>query len=230
MPTSNTLLASLPAEDRARLQPHLRPVTLKPRQVVSTPQEPLRDVLFPEDGVISLTVVMRDGATVEIATIGREGVVGIESFLGSDVAWGETMLQVPGGDATALAVPAFHAELARRGALHAAVQRYAQGFTTLVMQSTACMALHAVQERCARWLLMTHDRMQRDEFQLSQEFLAMMLGSTRPTVNVVASTLQRAGFIRYSHGRITILDREGLEQSACECYGTVRGQFERLGL
>jgi CRP-like cAMP-binding protein len=110
------------------------------------------------------------------------------------------------------------------------VVRYWQGLLTLIMQSTACMALHPVQDRCSRWLLMAHDRVHRDEFDLSHEFLAMMLGATRPTVTVVAGSLQKAGFIRYKHGRITILDRKGLENSACECYSTVKGQFDRLGL
>jgi CRP-like cAMP-binding protein len=100
----------------------------------------------------------------------------------------------------------------------------------LTMQSTACMALHPVQQRCCRWLLMAHDRVRRDDFHLSHEFLAMMLGATRPTVTVVAGTLQRAGFIKYTHGRMTILDRESLESASCECYATVKGHFDRLGL
>ena len=100
----------------------------------------------------------------------------------------------------------------------------------LMMQSTGCMALHPVQERCCRWLLMTHDRVRQDEFHLSHEFLAMMLGSTRPTVTIVAGTLQKAGIIRYTHGRIRILDRKGLEKASCECYSTVKGHFDRLGL
>ena len=100
----------------------------------------------------------------------------------------------------------------------------------LMMQSTACMALHSVEQRCCRWLLMTHDRVHRDEFHLSHEFLAMMLGSTRPTVTSVAGTLQKAGLIKYAHGRITIVDRQGLEAASCECYGTVKEHFDRLGL
>ena len=99
-----------------------------------------------------------------------------------------------------------------------------------MMHSTGCIAFHPVQQRCCRWLLMTHDRVQRDEFHLSHEFLAMMLGSTRPTVTVVAGTLQKAGLINYKHGRITILDRKRLESASCECYGTVKGHFDRLGL
>jgi CRP-like cAMP-binding protein len=100
----------------------------------------------------------------------------------------------------------------------------------LIMQSTGCMALHRVQERCCRWLLMTHDRVRQDEFHLSHEFLAMMLGATRPTVTIVAGTLQKAGLIKYTHGRIRILDRKSLEEASCECYATVKGHFDRLGL
>ena len=121
-------------------------------------------------------------------------------------------------------------ELDRRGPFFDCIQRYAQGFLSLMMQSTACMALHPVQERCCRWLLMTHDRVRSDQFHLSHEFLAMMLGSTRPTVTAVAGTLQRAGLIKYVHGRITILDRQRLEAASCECYSTVKKHFDRLGL
>jgi CRP-like cAMP-binding protein len=129
-----------------------------------------------------------------------------------------------------LAVADFRRELARGGAFSDAIQRYAQAFLALVMASTSCIAAHAVQERCSRWLLLTHDRVRRDEFELSQEFLAMMLGSTRPTVSVAAGMLQKAGYISYVHGRITILDRAGLEAAACECYRTVKADYDRLGL
>jgi len=140
------------------------------------------------------------------------------------------MMQVPDTDAEMMSADAFKAETDRRGALHDCVARYSQALMGLMMQSTACMALHSLQERFARWLLMTHDRVHADEFTLSQEFLAMMLGSTRPTVSVVAGTLQAAGLISYRHGRITIANRSGLEEAACECYGSVRKNFDRLGL
>ena len=140
------------------------------------------------------------------------------------------MIQVPDTDAEVMTVEAFKNEMDRRGPFYEAVLRYSQGLLALIMQSTACMALHPVQDRCCRWLLMAHDRVRRDDFELSHEFLAMMLGATRPTVTVVAGTLQKAGFIRYKHGRITVLDRKGLEGSSCECYTTVKAQFDRLGL
>jgi CheY-like chemotaxis protein len=141
---------------------------------------------------------------------------------------GETMLQVPDTNAEVMSAQMFKREVQRGGPFHECVHRYSQGLLMLMMQSTGCMALHPVQERCCRWPLMTHDRVRQDEFHLSHEFLAMMLGSTRPTVTIVAGTLQKAGLIKYTHGRITILDRQSLEAASCECYATVKGHFDRL--
>ena len=145
---------------------------------------------------------------------------------------GETMLQVPVANATAevMSSAIFRRELGRAGPFQEGIQKYSQGLLMLMMQSTGCMALHPVHERCCRWLLMTHDRVRTDEFNLSHEFLAMMLGSTRPTVTVVAGALQKAGLIRYKYGRITVLDRQRLEAASCECYATVKKHFDRLGL
>jgi len=226
----NKLLASLPRAEFDRLRPHLRTIPTKVRQVLHPVNEPVRKVYFLNGGVASMTTVMNDGAMVEIATVGDEGLVGINAFFGGSMLSGETMMQVPDTSAEVLSVDAFQRELARGGAFHECVHRYSQGLLMLIMQSTGCMALHPVQERCCRWLLMTHDRVHHDEFHLSHEFLAMMLGSTRPTVTTVAGTLQKAGLIKYTHGRISILDRRGLEAASCECYATVRGHFDRLGL
>jgi len=204
------------------------PITV--RQVLHPRNEPVREIFFPNGGVVSITSVMSDGAMVEIATVGDEGLLGIGAFFGGDVMIGEAMIQVPDTSVEVLPIEAFKRELDRRGALHGCVQRYCSGLLALMMQSTACMALHPVLERCCRWLLMTHDRVGRDTFEISHEFLAMMLGSTRPTVTVVAGTLQKAGLIQYTHGRLTIVDRRGLESASCECYLTVREHFARLGL
>lgn len=226
----NKLLACLPPADYRRLRPHLKTISVEVRHVFHPQNQPVREVVFLNGGVASMTAVMKDGSMVEIATIGDEGMLGMAAFFGGGVLAGETMMQVPDTDAEVLPIGKFTEELERRGAFHDCVQRYSQGLLTLMMQSTACMALHTVHERCSRWLLMTHDRVGRDRFQLSHEFLAMMLGSTRPTVTVVAGTLQKAGLITYTHGRITIVDREGLEAAACECYSTVKAHFDRLGL
>jgi CRP-like cAMP-binding protein len=226
----NKLLAGLPRADFDRLRPHLKTIPLKVRQILHPVNEPVRDVYFLNGGVASMTTVMQNGAMVEIATVGDEGLVGINAFFGGAMLSGETMMQVPGTDAEVMSAADFKRELARGGPFHEGVHRYSQGLLMLMMQSTGCMALHPVQERCCRWLLMTHDRVRQDEFHLSHEFLAMMLGSTRPTVTIVAGTLQKAGLIKYTHGRIRILDRKSLEDASCECYATVRAHFDRLGL
>lgn len=208
-------------------------MSLQPKQVIHRRNEPVQEVFFPNGGVASMTAVMQDGAMVEIATVGDEGLLGINAFLGGEMVGGETMLQVPDTPETTaevLSAEAFRLELDRRGPFFECVQRYSQGLSTLMMHSTACIAFHSVRQRCCRWLLMTHDRVRRDRFHLSHEFLAMMLGSTRPTVTVVATSLQKAGLINYTHGRITILDRQRLESASCECYATVKTHFDRLGL
>jgi len=203
------------------------------KQILLKRDEPVRHVFFPNAGVCSVTATMNDGTAVEIATVGDEGMVGMAAFLGHEPMPGESMVQVAdrhGISAERMSVKAFRHELDRRGALYDSINRYSQGMMALMAQSIACMALHHVDERCCRWLLMTHDRIQSDGFELSHEFLAMMLGSTRPTVTLVAGALQKAGLIRYTHGRMTILDRPGLEARSCECYATVRSAFQYLGL
>jgi CRP-like cAMP-binding protein len=137
-------------------------------------------------------------------------------------------MQVAGTNATAMPVDDFRRELARRGPLHELMGRYTQVLIAQMMQSAACNATHDVHQRCARWLLMTHDRMHEQDFHLSHEFLAVMLGVQRPTVSVVAGTLQQAGLISYVHGRVTVRDRKGLEAASCECYPIVRAHFDRL--
>ena len=226
----NKLLRGLPDEDFRRLAQHARIIPLTPKLVLQPIHEPIHDVVFPDGGVVSVTAAMLDGSIVEVATIGVEGLVGINAFFGGGTSDAESMVQVPGATATVLPVSVFKSEVARSGAFQDCVQRYSRGMMGLVMQSAGCLALHSVQQRCCRWLLMAHDRVGRDEFHLSQEFLAAMLGSTRPTVNVVASALQKSGALRYVHGRITILDRSELERGSCECYSSVRDLFMRLGL
>ncbi len=226
----NKLLACLPRADFERLRPHLRTIPVHLKQVFHSANTPVHEVIFPNGGVTSVTTIMQNGTMVEIATVGDEGFVGITALFGDALVMNETMMQVPDTDAEALPVAIFRREFDRKGPFFDCVQRYSQGFLALMMQSTACMALHTVHERCCRWLLMAHDRVRRDDFHLSHEFLAMMLGSARPTVTEVAGTLQKAGLITYVHGRITIADRPGLEAASCECYDTVKKQFARLDL
>jgi CRP-like cAMP-binding protein len=231
----NRLLASLPAVELTRILPALEAIPISAKQVLLKRGDPIRHVFFPNGGVYSVTAMMKDGSAVEVATVGDEGMLGISAFMGGTAMPGESMLQVPSErpeekTVERMTIEAFDRELQRGGGLRDRVGRYSQGAIALMMQSTACMGLHRVQERCCRWLLMTHDRIRSDRFTLSQEFLAMMLGSTRPTVAVVAGGLQQMGLIQYTHARMTILDRAGLEAASCECYSTVKTEFDRLGL
>jgi len=227
----NRLLAGLSAAEFRRVQPYLTPIPVGARRTFHKRGEMVHEVFFLNGGVGSVTVSMADGSSVEVATVGDEGLIGINAVFGDHLVYGETMMQVPDTtDAVAMPVGPFRDEMSQRGALHESVSRYSEGFFALLMQSTACVARHQVQERCCRWLLMIHDRVRRDQFDLNHEFLAMMLGSTRPTVSVIAGALQHAGLIRYVHGRMTILNRAGLEEGACECYATVKANFDRLDL
>jgi CRP-like cAMP-binding protein len=226
----NRLLACLPQADFERLRPHLKTIPVSVNQTFHAHNEPILEVIFPNGGVASITTVMADGRMVEVATVGDEGFVGISALFGGTLWGGEAMMQVPDTSAETLPVGIFRAELAHGGAFNDCVQRFGQGVLTLMMQSTGCIALHPVHQRCCRWLLMTHDRVHENDFHLSHEFLAMMLGSSRPTVSVVAGQLQKAGLIKYVHGRVTVVDRVGLEGASCECYATVKQHYERLGL
>jgi CRP-like cAMP-binding protein len=225
----NHLLAALPARDFRRLLPYLKTVPIRLKQVLHKPGEPLRAVYFLNDGAASIVTVLADGTMVEAATVGNEGMLGIEAFLGVDaVPQGKTLIQVSGTDAERLSVGDFRREVAARGPLHDLIGRYTQVIIGQLMQSTACNARHGVPQRCARWLLMTHDRMRQQDFHLSHEFLAIMLGVQRPTVSIAAAGLQEAGLIRYTHGRVTVRDRKALEEASCECYAVTRAQFDRL--
>jgi len=171
---------------------------------------------------------MLDGRVVEVGTIGNEGVVGMSAYFGSHLDDLETVVQVAGSGATTMRVGTFVAERERRSALYHIVRRYSQALLGLVTRSAACNALHEVEARCARWLLTTQDRVGGDTFVLTQEYLASMLGVRRSTVTLVARGLEEQGLIRYSRGRIQVLQRQALEAAACECYGVVRGYFDRL--
>jgi CRP-like cAMP-binding protein len=226
----NRLLATLPDLEFERLRPQLTTVSIERRQVFHRQHEPIDRVYFLNGGVASVTVGGADGQLVEVATVGVEGVLGVGAMFGPQATPSETMLQVPDSTAESLSAVDFRAELLRRGALHESVNRYAQAFMGMIMQSTACISLHTVQERCCRWLLQVHDRVGRDHFELSHEFLAMMLGASRPTVSLVARSIQEAGLIRYSYGRITITNRADLEGASCDCYAVTRELFTALAL
>jgi len=227
---ANRILASLPSDDFLRLAPTLRPVLLTPNLVLHRQNEEIREVIFPAGGVVSVTRMMRDGSSVEVAPVGAEGLVGLNVVLGGTSASGESTVQVPGPTASAMPVEVFERELERGGPFEDHVRRYGQGVTGLMMQSAGCLARHPVRARCCRWLLMAHDRVGADQFELSQDVLATMLGVTRSAAGGAANALRSDDLIKYSYGRVTVVDRTGLEAGACECYRTVADLFAQLHL
>lgn len=226
--SENLLLQALLPDEYARIAPHLRAVTMIAKQVFHKQGQPILDVYFPGGGACSLVKVMQDGNVAEIATIGNEGMLGAGVFFGDALSAGDAIVQVSDGEAHTMAVEPFIREMARHGAFYDRIIRYSQAFTTQIMQTTVCNGLHSAEQRCCRWLLMTHDRVKQSEFGLTHEFLAVMLGVRRPTVTLIASKLQEAGLISYRRGHVTIVDRAGLEKMSCECYETVKTSFARL--
>jgi CRP-like cAMP-binding protein len=223
----NRLLSALSPADYGRLEPQLEPVSLATRDLLFDVGEPITHVYFIESAVGSVLGVMADGTAVETATVGREGMVGIPVFLGSDRTSAQAFCQVA-GDALRMESGAFRAHVAASAALRDLLNRYTQALFTQVAQSSACNRVHAMEQRCARWLLQTHDRVGVDSFPLAQQFLAQMLGVRRATVTVAAGALERVGLITYRQGVIRIVDRAGLEHFACECYAIIAHVFARL--
>jgi CRP-like cAMP-binding protein len=226
-PGENRLLALLPPEVRERLRPHLTLVELGLRHGLYRPNEPIQHVYFPLNGVCSLVISMDEGAIFEVATVGNEGMVGLPVFLGAESIPGEAFVQVA-GHALQLPAEVLRQETSTGGAFHELLHRYTQALLNQISQTAVCNRAHSIEQRCGRWLLMTHDRMGAAQFALTQEFLGQMLGVRRASVSAVASALQKAGVIRYSRGVITVTDRAGLEHVSCECYRIVRGEFDRL--
>ncbi|MGA2891225.1 MAG: Crp/Fnr family transcriptional regulator [Xanthobacteraceae bacterium] len=224
---ANRLLGLLPPRDYARLLPHLQRIPLGYRQSLYRANSAIQFVYFIETGVGSLVNTMANGRAAEVGTIGNEGLVGLPIVFGDDRAPTSVYVQVPGAGLKMKAA-LFKREMARSASMRSVMLRYAHAFFNQVAQSAACNHFHSIDQRCCRWLLMTHDRMQSDEFLLTQEFLAMMLGVQRTGVTVAASALQRAGLIRYSRGNVTIIDRRALLRRSCECYGTSKKEFDRL--
>jgi hypothetical protein len=229
-PLHNRLLAALPALDYARIQKHLHMHTGVTGRTLQAHGTRVTDVYFPNGGVFSVTNQMRDGALVEVATVGIEGMLGIGVFLGDWSGAGRTFQQVPDGPFPSMTAARFVKESAAPGPFHNVVALYAQANLLQIMQGTACNALHSVKQRCCRWLLQTQDRVGSQDFLLKHHFLAIMLGVQRPTVTLVMGALQDSGLITTRYGRIRVLKRKKLEQAACECYEVIRDHFERLGL
>jgi CRP-like cAMP-binding protein len=218
---ANDLLAALPVEVLERLSPVLEQLPLNLKEILHQAGEPIEYVYFPGGGFISELTVLESGDMVEVATVGREGMVGVFASDDGERAPSVSMVQVATDVCYRLATTPFRAEMNRRGAFHELVTKYMHAHIGLIMQSTACNAIHTVEQRLARWLLMAHDRVGVDAFPLTQEFVAMMLGVSRPSVTIVAGTLQKAGLITYHRGQLKIVDRERLEAASCECYRVV---------
>jgi len=217
---ANLLLAALPGDVYERILPSLDLVPLKLKTLLHRPGDHIEHVYFPGGGFCSVLTVLKDGGMVEVATIGREGMVGVTAVLDGNPVPSISMVQGETDTCYRMKADAFRLEMDRRGAFYELLTHYTQALVGFIMQSTACNAVHSVEQRLARWLLMARDRMRSDEFPLTQEFVAMMLGASRPTVTIVASTLQKAGLITYHRGQIKIIDGDKLEEASCECYRT----------
>lgn len=223
----NAILAQLPESEFAELQPHLRVENSETKHTAYEPGKPINDIYFPLTAVYSV-VAMADGQVQqEVATVGHEGMVGLPVYLGATSSPQASFCQIS-GETVRISAADFRAALARDGGLHALLNRFTQATMVQVSQNVVCNRSHSTEIRMARWLLTTRDRVGRDEFPLTQEFLAQMLGVHRPTVSDTAQRVQSRGLIRYRRGVITITDREGLEQTACECYRIVKAEFDAL--
>jgi CRP-like cAMP-binding protein len=225
-PIQNQLLAALPGKEYKRLLPHLESVPLPFMEVLYESREPITHVYFPNDGLISLLVVMEDETPREVGLIGNEGMFGVPVVLGMNTTPLRALIQMP-GSAMRMQAEVLRDELKRNGVLRNVLQRYSHALFTQVSQSAACISSHAVDKRLSRWLIMTHDRAPGDEFAMKHEFMAMMLGVTRSVVTRAAGSLQAEKMIRYTRGQVTILDRGRLEATACECYVVVKAEYER---
>ena len=220
----NRLLAMLPEKEYERLAPHLQPVSLSLSQVLFRPDDKLQYVYFPVNSIISLLTDLEDGTGMEVGLVGREGMAGISAILGGR----ETKVATVQAKGSALLLKAeiVQEEFQRGGILQSTLLRYTHALMTQISQSVVCNVRHPIAGRLARWLLMYHDRLDVDEFELTHEFMANMLGVRRSGISEIANKLQQMGFIKYKRGRITITDRKGMERFACECYPVVKEKYD----
>jgi len=223
----NAILACLTGKEKTLALQGGETVDFKVRQNIYQPEAPINEAYFPLGAVLSVVARMKDGEMIEIGTIGREGTSAVPLLMGSETSANESFCQVP-GKAWKMPAQTFRSLLAKSQLFREFLNRYLQAYVNMLGQLAACNRLHSVYERCARWLLMTEDRVGNNEFPLTHEFLAIMLGSRRSGVTVAAAVLQKAGFIHYQHGMMTILDRPGLEATTCECYKITTEQFGNL--
>ena len=225
--TANHILNALSDEDYARLLPHFKPVELTLGQVIYQPDEPIKDIYFPNNAMASIIATTPEGQSAEVGVVGREGIVGVDYLMGVEATSNQSIVQLSDG-AMRINAKTAKAEFRASAAMNDLLLRYVHALLMQVSQTALCNRLHTIEQRLARWLLMCHDRAPGDVLTLTQEFLAVMLGANRPSVTTAALILQGAGFIKYTRGRIKIIDRESLEDFACDCYGVVRQEYDRL--
>ncbi len=223
----NRLLNKLTNEQLQVLLPRLEKVHHKIRDVIHERHQPIRYVHFPGNAILSNLLYMEGGTAVEVGTVGNEGISSVELLARASVAIETCVCQVA-GDGLRMQTNDFREAISGATPLHHLTECYLQTYLVQLSQSVACNRMHTIEERFARWLLLTHDRVGSDEFFLTQEFIASMLGVHRPSVSLVAGTFQSAGMIKYSRGRITILNRAPLEDTSCECYAAVKAEFLRV--
>jgi CRP-like cAMP-binding protein len=223
----NRILAALPPEEFNLVAEHITHVNLKLGESLHRADDNITNVFFVESGFISALSMLSNGQPIEIGLIGSEGVAGVSVILGATTSYSETMCQT-GGDAYRMPVTLFKRVVAEAPHLRDLLLRYMHVFHVQVAQTAACNAHHDLGQRLARWLLAAHDRSGVPELSLTQDLIAVMLGVQRSTVSIAAGTLQKAGVIRYQHGKITIIDRASLEDAACECYGVVATEYRAL--
>ena len=226
-PAKNRLLASLPAAEQRRLTARMRPVDLEFRQILYRTGAEIKCVYFPNSGTASALTIMEDGSAIEVATIGREGLVGLGALLADKTSANEVIIQIA-GDALRMDIDVLEEEAGGDSPLRRQLLLYQTAFLTQVSYSVACNGLHSLEQRCCRWLLMTHDRVDSDDVPLTHEFLGIMLGVRRASVTDVLRPLNEQGLVSNGRGTITILDRGGLEALSCECYRKVKSEFDRL--
>lgn len=226
-PAANRLLAALPGKDRQRFLGGCEPIELRAAQVLAEPGEQIREVYFPTQSCISLALPVEGHANLGVALVGNEGMLGISLLLGGDISLLHALVQER-GPALRMDAERFCAELELNPALRAGLKRYLDVLMRQLAQAAACTRFHLVEARLARWLLMTQDRAQSSEFHVTQEFLAYMLGVRRVGVTKAAMSLQIRDFIRYRRGKVTILDRDGLESACCSCYATDKATYARM--
>ena len=226
-PNQNHLLAALPAEILERISPHLELISMPLGEVLCESGGQLQHVYFPTTAIVSLHYVMENGASTEIAGVGNEGVLGISLFMGGNTTPSRATVQT-GGYGYRLKGRVMMEEFNRAGPMMRLLLRYTQALMTQMSQTAVCNRHHSVEQQLCRWLLLTLDRLSSNEFTMTQELIATMLGVRREGITDAAGNLQRAGLIKCRRGHITVLDRSGLESHVCECYAVVKNEFDRL--